>query len=191
MKRFLFLTALIIASMQVFGANVDLATARASAQQFVAAKMAASGKMMAPSAVDLNLVKLEMNSDQPGIAEQARPYYIYMILIPVITFAAFLWDGIYIGATASKAIRNAMLWAVIAFAGVWGLGMLGLDMFQPAAQSASQSASQPVTLPAASDSSARNILAMHILMAAYFAHLFARTIYLSAIYKTTFRVPEK
>ena len=73
MKRFLFLTALIIASMQVFGANVDLATARASAQQFVAAKMAASGKMMAPSAVDLNLVKLEMNSDQPGIAV----YYIF------------------------------------------------------------------------------------------------------------------
>ena len=68
MKRFLFLTALMIASMQVFSANVDLATAKASAQQFAAAKMAASGKMMAPSAVDLNLVKLEMNSDQPGIA---------------------------------------------------------------------------------------------------------------------------
>ncbi len=73
MKRFLFLTALIIASMQVFGANVDLATAKASAQQFAAAKMAASGKLMAPSAIDLNLVKLEMNSDQPGTAV----YYIF------------------------------------------------------------------------------------------------------------------
>jgi MATE family multidrug resistance protein len=48
-------------------------------------------------------------SDQPEIAMQAKPYYIYMILIPLITFAAFLWDGIYIGATAARAIRNTML----------------------------------------------------------------------------------
>ena len=27
----------------------------------------------------------------------------------MITFAAFLWDGIYIGATASRAIRKTML----------------------------------------------------------------------------------
>lgn len=48
-------------------------------------------------------------SDQEGIIEQAQPYHIYMMLIPVITFAAFLWDGIYIGATASRAIRNTMV----------------------------------------------------------------------------------
>ena len=48
-------------------------------------------------------------SDQPEIAMQAQPYHIYMILIPLITFAAFLWDGIYIGATAARAIRNTML----------------------------------------------------------------------------------
>ena len=52
---------------------------------------------------------IRLISDQPDIAEQARPYYIYMILIPVITFAAFLWDGIYIGATAAKEIRNTMI----------------------------------------------------------------------------------
>ena len=38
---------------------------------------------------------------------------IYMIVIPLITFAAFIWDGIYIGATASKAIRNTMIIATI------------------------------------------------------------------------------
>ena len=59
-------------------------------------------------------------SDQPGIAEQARPYYIYMILIPVITFAAFLWDGIYIGATAAKEIRNTMIIAsILVFLPAW------------------------------------------------------------------------
>ena len=59
-------------------------------------------------------------SDQPGIAEQTRPYYMYMILIPVITFAAFLWDGIYIGATAAKEIRNTMIIAsILVFLPAW------------------------------------------------------------------------
>ena len=54
-------------------------------------------------------VFIHLISDQPEIATQALPYHIYMILIPLITVAAFLWDGIYIGATASRAIRNTML----------------------------------------------------------------------------------
>ena len=59
-------------------------------------------------------------SDQPVIIEQIRPYYIYMTLIPIITFAAFLWDGIYIGATASKAIRNTMIISsIIIFLPLW------------------------------------------------------------------------
>ena len=52
-------------------------------------------------------------SDNPNILTDVKPYYIYMILIPIITFAAFIWDGIYIGATASKAIRNTMIIASI------------------------------------------------------------------------------
>ncbi len=63
---------------------------------------------------------IHLISDQPGIVEQARPYYIYMILIPVITFAAFLWDGIYIGATAAKEIRNTMIIAsILVFLPAW------------------------------------------------------------------------
>lgn len=52
---------------------------------------------------------VKMISDNPTIIQQVQPYYVYMALIPIITFAAFLWDGIYIGATASKAIRNTMI----------------------------------------------------------------------------------
>ena len=52
-------------------------------------------------------------SDNPNILSEVKPYYIYMILIPIITFAAFIWDGVYIGATASKAIRNTMIIATI------------------------------------------------------------------------------
>ena len=72
MKRLLFFSALIIAAMQMMGANVDLATAKATAQQYAASKMA-NGKQMAPSAIDLKLVKQEMNSNKPGTAV----YYIF------------------------------------------------------------------------------------------------------------------
>lgn len=59
-------------------------------------------------------------SNNPNILTEVEPYYIYMILIPIITFAAFIWDGIYIGATASKAIRNTMIIAsVFIFLPVW------------------------------------------------------------------------
>jgi MATE family multidrug resistance protein len=32
-----------------------------------------------------------------------------MALVPSITFSAFIWDRIYVGATASKAMRNSMV----------------------------------------------------------------------------------
>lgn len=59
-------------------------------------------------------------SDNTTIISEVRPYYIYMVIIPIITFAAFLWDGIYIGATASKAIRNTMvISSIIVFLPLW------------------------------------------------------------------------
>jgi MATE family multidrug resistance protein len=44
-----------------------------------------------------------------NIISNARPYFYWISIIPVVSFAAFLWDGIYIGATAGKAMRNSML----------------------------------------------------------------------------------
>lgn len=114
---------------------------------------------------------LRMMTSDPAVVEASREYLPWLLLMPVIGCAAFTWDGIYIGATASKAIRNSMLWAVVAFAGVWfiGISCLGLS-------------SVPVTdaLPGATR---YGRIAMHILMAAYFAHLLARTVYLSARYR--------
>ncbi|MBO7523708.1 MAG: MATE family efflux transporter [Bacteroidales bacterium] len=52
---------------------------------------------------------INLISDNPEIAVSATPYHIYLIIIPLITFAAFIWDGIFIGATASRAIRNTMI----------------------------------------------------------------------------------
>lgn len=45
----------------------------------------------------------------PSVIENARPYFIWVIMIPLISFTAFLWDGIFIGATAGKEMRNSMI----------------------------------------------------------------------------------
>ena len=103
---------------------------------------------------------LKVMTSDGAVVEQSREYLSWLLLMPVIGCAAFTWDGIYIGATASKEIRNAMLWAVVAFIGVWAIGIFGFKISEP-------------------------VSAMHVLMAAYFAHLLARTIYLSVRYKKT------
>lgn len=103
---------------------------------------------------------LRVMTSDGAVVEQSREYLPWLLLMPVIGCAAFTWDGIYIGATASKEIRNAMLWAVVAFVGVWAIGIFGFKISEP-------------------------VSAMHVLMAAYFAHLLARTIYLSVRYKKT------
>ncbi len=43
------------------------------------------------------------------IINMSTSYIYWVAFIPIISFAAFLWDGIYVGATASKAMRNTML----------------------------------------------------------------------------------
>ena len=48
-------------------------------------------------------------TDNEKIINQAADYLIWVGIIPVITFAAFLWDGIFIGATATSQLRNAMI----------------------------------------------------------------------------------
>ena len=92
--------------------------------------------------------------------------------MPVIGCAAFTWDGIYIGATASRQIRNSMLWAVVAFAAVWAVGITVLNFMYPGASGTDSAGFEEY-----------GTLAMHILMAAYFAHLLARTVYLSINYR--------
>ncbi len=52
-------------------------------------------------------------TDVQHIIDIASTYYFWIAIVPLISFAAFIWDGIYIGATASKAMRNSMLIAAL------------------------------------------------------------------------------
>ena len=101
---------------------------------------------------------LKVMTSDAAVMEAALGYMPWLLLMPVMGCAAFTWDGIYIGATASKAIRNSMIWALVGFASVWLVG------------SAIEKAGDPYR-------------SMHILMAAYFAHLLARTLYLTVRYR--------
>lgn len=55
-------------------------------------------------------------TDDQQIISLANEYLIWCVLIPVISFASFIWDGIYIGATASKALMYSTM---VAFGAVY------------------------------------------------------------------------
>lgn len=56
---------------------------------------------------------IKLMSDNENIIQIASEYAIWVIAMPILAFPSFLWDGIYIGATASAQMRNSMLIATI------------------------------------------------------------------------------
>lgn len=52
---------------------------------------------------------LKILTDNVEVIQNIQPYLFWIYLIPVVTFGAFIWDGIFIGVTASASMRNAML----------------------------------------------------------------------------------
>ncbi len=95
------------------------------------------------------------------VVQAARPFYFWLLLMPPIGCAAFTWDGVFVGATASRSLRNSLVWALLAFFGLWFFGY------------------------AVRGGSLLPEEALHLLLAAYFAHLLVRTLYLTGRYKRT------
>lgn len=63
---------------------------------------------------------LKIFTDQADVIAAARPYLPWMYAFPLAGAVAFMWDGIYVGATASRAMRNSMLIATFGvFLPVW------------------------------------------------------------------------
>jgi MATE family multidrug resistance protein len=48
-------------------------------------------------------------TDKEDIITLSRDFEFWIWLMPLVTFAAFIWDGIYIGATAGTLMRNSMI----------------------------------------------------------------------------------
>ena len=101
---------------------------------------------------------LRLMTSDPNVVEAGREFIPWLLLMPVIGCPAFTWDGIFIGATASKDLRNSVVWCVVGFFAVWFIGIGLLKTIHG-------------TVP--------ETFAVHLLMAAYFTHLFVRALYLT------------
>ena len=104
-----------------------------------------------------------MTSDETVIAAGAR-FAPWLLAMPLIGCPAFVWDGIFIGATASRHLRNSTVLCAIGFFAAWFIGI------------------------AVAGRSVSNETAIHILMGAYFIHLAIRALYLTLMYKNTIRI---
>ena len=49
------------------------------------------------------------------VVTAAHRYLFWLVLLPTVSCIAFVWDGIYIGATASSAMRNSMILSALLF----------------------------------------------------------------------------
>ena len=90
-------------------------------------------------------------TDEADVLLAVRPYMGWLIAMPIVSALAFMWDGVYIGATAGIEIRNAMIWAAVAF-------VIGYVLTY-------------------------RWVGAQALYIAYFAHLVARVVYLTAKWK--------
>jgi MATE family multidrug resistance protein len=55
-----------------------------------------------------------MTSDASVIAD-SHPFLPWLIAMPMVSCLAFLWDGIFVGATAARALRDSMIGAAVGF----------------------------------------------------------------------------
>ncbi len=103
-----------------------------------------------------------MTSDS-SVVEAAKAFMPWLIMIPLVGCPAFTWDGIYTGATATKAMRDSNIGCVVAFFAVW---FSGIFLFHPTGFAAAQ-----------------------LLFAAYFSHLIYRSLYQTALYRKSILDP--
>jgi MATE family multidrug resistance protein len=62
-------------------------------------------------------------TDEAPLIDAAQSYLWWMVLLPIIGTPCYIWDGIFVGLTASKSMRNSMFVALIAYFGVYyGVG---------------------------------------------------------------------
>ena len=106
---------------------------------------------------------LRLMTEDATVVNAGRQFLPWLLMMPFIGCPAFVWDGIFIGATASKDLRNSTLLCAVGFFAVWLLGRaLGMDAIPENA--------------------------IHLLLAAYFTHLAVRALYLTIRYKPAVEV---
>ncbi len=54
-------------------------------------------------------------STDPQLIARTQPYLILTVFLPILSFGAFIWDGVFIGMTAVKSMRNTILVSMLLF----------------------------------------------------------------------------
>lgn len=54
-------------------------------------------------------------TDQQDIIDASRKYLIWMVIFPLLASPSYIWDGIFIGLTAVKAMKNSMYIALVLY----------------------------------------------------------------------------
>jgi len=63
-------------------------------------------------------------TDLPNLNQLATEFLPWMVLFPLVAAACFIWDGIYIGTTETRALRNTMIFATfVIFIPSWLLAL--------------------------------------------------------------------
>jgi len=70
-------------------------------------------------------IYLPLMTISPALVSEARRYWPWQVLLPIAGVWAFLWDGVYFGATRTRVLRNSMIVSAALFvAAVFVLGSL-------------------------------------------------------------------
>ena len=105
----------------------------------------------------VGLPAVRLLTSDAEVVEAARKFLPWLLLMPPLGCAAFTWDGIFLGATASRGLMLSMAGAAVSFFAVWYTGKW---LLRPEREAA-----------------------IHLLFAAYFAHLAFRTAWLTFRYR--------
>jgi MATE family multidrug resistance protein len=54
-------------------------------------------------------------TDKMDVIEASLPYLSWLVVFPIISTPCYIWDGVFIGMTASVAMRNCMVLALVVF----------------------------------------------------------------------------
>ena len=122
---------------------------------------------------------LGIMTDDNTVIELSLGYMPWLMLMPLLGGAAFIWDGVFVGATETKTIRNSMIFAAAGFflfyyAGIALAGIPASGLMEDAVSVASDGTVSVV---------GKASLGIHILCGAYFAHLVIRSLYMTLRYR--------
>lgn len=108
---------------------------------------------------------LGLLSDEKEVIEASAPYLLWAIAIPICGISAFLWDGIFIGLTATRQMFYSLFFGAITFFGIYEIG------------------APLVNNKGVLDDSTPGMM-NHLLWGAFLAYLIVRGLWLTVVYNT-------